>query len=156
MRRVRRLFGERREAPHDFAALIVKPWRMVNIGGAMTALIDNQDGGVENAVAQRLQRERVTARRPAVRNDDAAAGDVVEIFEDDPAVIDGAVIVGDQHRYFAERVVLPQHVPRVHRIGAHEGDAFREAEMQDGHAHLAGERGEREARNSIGQAPGLS
>jgi hypothetical protein len=45
-----------------------------------------------------------------------------------------------QHGNFAQRIVAPQDILRIHRIGPYEFDLVRQTEMQDRHAHLAGER----------------
>jgi hypothetical protein len=69
----------------------------------------------------------------------AAAGDVVEIFEDDAAVEYRLAVVGDQRRNFSERIVAPQGVGGVHRIGLDHLDAVRQPEVGDRHADLAAE-----------------
>jgi len=82
----------------------------------------------------------IEPRLPAVRNDNAAAGRMIEIFQDDAAVVRSPCRLASSARDFSQRIVLPQDILRIHRIGPCEFDLFRQTEMQDRHAHLAGER----------------
>jgi hypothetical protein len=121
-----------------FAGLVIEPFRLVLFGRAPAAFVDRQDRGIENAVAQRLHAQRCEALRGFTRDDLAAAGAVIEIFEDHPRIVKRAAILGDQHGNLAERVLPAHRVARIHRVGRLDLDVV-DPEHGQGDRHLAAE-----------------
>ena len=96
--------------------------------------------GIENAVAQRLQPQRLEARLRLARNNAAAAGQMIEIFQDHPRVVIGGAVVEDQRRNFSDRILRPDAVGRVVEIGFAHVDLVGEPEQAGRDAYLAAER----------------
>ena len=134
--RQRRLEGGKGAA--DLAGLIGGPALVPELGRPHAALVDLQDGGIHDAVGERLQAQHLEAPG-AGRNDPPAAGEVVEIFEDHPGIVEGEAVLEDQHRDLAERVLPAQGILRVGGVGHHHLDAAGEAEMVHGDLDLAAE-----------------
>jgi hypothetical protein len=76
---------DKRERARDLAGLVVQPFPFVFFRRPPAAFIDRQNRCVENTVAEGLQAQRPEALAIA-RNDLAAAGPVVEIFENYPGI----------------------------------------------------------------------
>src|SRR3984957_19052279 len=66
---------------------MLEPFRLVGLCLAPARLINGEDRGIEDAVAQRLQTQRRQPRLGIARHDLAAAGAVVEIIEDDAGIL---------------------------------------------------------------------
>ena len=124
----------------DLAELIVEPGLVMQVFGAMATLVNNEDRRIHDAIGERLLHQRGEARIPVGRQDAATAGDVVETFENDAAVIDATAIVERHHRHLAERVLLAEGIGGVHRLRGLDRDAVDQAEMGRGDARLAAER----------------
>ena len=86
--RARRQCFERGQRTLDFARLIFEPAVDDLLLRAISPLVHAQDRGIENAVGKRLQRQRMEALIRIERNDAAAAGEVIEIFKNDAAVVE--------------------------------------------------------------------
>src|SRR5689334_18699839 len=83
---------QRFEPARHLAGLMVEPFLLVMLACAPSRLVDREDRGVENAVGERLQPQGGEPRGGFARNDLAAAGALVEEFEDDSRIIiSGAV-----------------------------------------------------------------
>ena len=54
---------------------------------------------------------------PLERQQAVGAGDILQIFDDDPAVVDRAAVGEHEAGHFAERVLLAQRVAVVERVG---------------------------------------
>src|SRR6266566_7187908 len=80
--RLRRSF-ERGERARDFAGLAIEPALHRHLGRPVASLVDDQDAGIENAVRERFKPQRLKARLGVLREDAAATGERVEIFEHD-------------------------------------------------------------------------
>src|SRR5580700_9132882 len=136
----RRRGFQRRERARHFAGLMLEPFRLVSLRLAPARLVDGEDRGIENAVAQSLQAERRKPRLGIARHDLAAAGAVVEIIEDDAGiVIRGAVLV-DHDRNLAERILLADAVVDVGGVGGFDFHIVVEAENGNCDPDLAAER----------------
>src|SRR5262249_22555508 len=80
------------------------------------------------------------ARVGLLRNDAAAAGAVIEIFQDHAGIEQHRAVFEQQRRNLAERILLPQRVARTHRVGGRDGDLALEPEHAYGDLDLAYER----------------
>jgi hypothetical protein len=69
-----------------------------------------EDRRIEDAVGERLEAKRLETRLRVLRNDAAAAGQGVEIFEDDRQIVDPAAVVKLHDRDLAERILLAQRI----------------------------------------------
>src|SRR5258708_32653858 len=77
---------ERGERARHLAGLMVDPFRLMLGGIAPARLIDAQNRGIHDAGGQRLPTQRGEARRRFGRDDATAAGQGLEIFENEPPV----------------------------------------------------------------------
>ena len=136
----RRRGFQRRQAARDLVGLAIDPTLHALLGRTIAALIDQQQAGIENAVAQRLQPQRREARLRFARNDAAAAGEMIEIFQDHARVVIGGAVVEDQRRDFSDRILHADAVGRIVEIGFAHVDLVGEPEHAGGDAHLAAER----------------
>src|SRR3954454_1093347 len=153
----RRRGFERSERALDLAGLISKPAFDHFVFGAVAPLIHAQDRCIENTVGERLQGQRGKAGVGINGDDLVAAGEVIEIFEDDGTVVERFAVLGDQRRDFAERILPPDRVRLARRIGRDNVDPFRKPEMKKRDADLASEwRGRRRAQDRHGRFPLLS
>ena len=137
---LRRCGFQRREPARDLVGLAIDPGLHALVGRPVTALVDQQQAGIENAVAQRLQPQRREARLRLARNDAAAAGEMIEIFEDHARVIIGGAIIEDQHRDFSDRILCAYAIGGIVEIGFAHFDLVREPKQAGGDARLAAER----------------
>ena len=136
----RRLGLQPRHGARDLAALVVEPARLAPVLGPEHRLVALQDERVENAVGQRLQRQRGDPRPRLCRNDLVSAGFHIQIFDDHAAVVDDRSVIEDQCGNLAERVLLTQAVGSVHRIGHLDAHPAGKAEMIEREFDLAAER----------------
>ncbi len=100
-------------------------------------LVDHQQRRVGYPVGKPRLGEAAEALRPAPWLQPAAAGDVLEKFDDDRAVKNRRAVGEQQAGHFAERILLAQRVILVERVRRHDGDASSEAENVGRDAHLA-------------------
>ena len=96
-------------------------------GFAPALLVDLQDRRVHDAVGERLPGQRVEAAGPR-RDELAAAGEHVEIFEDDAAVVEGCAVLEHQRRDLAERILPRSVVVGIGGVGGDDLDAVRKPE----------------------------
>src|SRR5262249_19252623 len=73
----RRGFERGRRARH-LAALMIEPFRLVLVGGPITGLVIDQDRGLHQPIPKRLEPQRREPRRRLLRDDAAAARQMVE------------------------------------------------------------------------------
>ena len=137
--RRRRRF-ERGERAVDLALLQVEPFLLVLLGRAPSALVDEKNAGIEDAVAQRLERKRRDARVRVLRNDLAAPGALIEILEDHRRVVQHGAVLDDQRGDFSERILPTKAVARVGRIGLLDRHVVLEPKNAERELHLAAER----------------
>ena len=74
------------------------------------------------------------------RNDLAAAGAMIEIFEDHARIEQRRAVLEHQRRNLAERILLPHAIAGVHGVGRLDPDLVVEAEHAGGEPDLAAER----------------
>src|SRR5262249_30569589 len=74
------------------------------------------------------------------RHDAAAAGTMIEIFEDHAGIEQHRAVLEHERRDLAERVLLANGVARAHGVGRLDGDLALEPEHGGGDPHLADER----------------
>ena len=92
---------ERHEGARDFASLMIDPSRFVALRGAPASLINLQQSGIHDAIGEGLQRERTETQRRIGRDDPSTSrGQMLEIFNDDAAVVERRPILQDQRRDF--------------------------------------------------------
>src|SRR6476646_4512393 len=65
----RRRSFERVQRALDLSALVIDPFLDRHLGRAPAAFVNQQDAGIENSIAQRLQRQRRKARTRIWGND---------------------------------------------------------------------------------------
>ena len=111
------------------------------LGRAPARLIDAQDSSIEHAVAQRLLAQRGKAGARFLRNDPAAAGAVIEIFEDHPGIVERGPVVQNEHRNFAERILPAHAVGGIDGVGRLDLHGAIEPEHAGGNSNLTAERG---------------
>jgi hypothetical protein len=86
------------------------------------------------------------------RNDPAAAGAMIEIFDDRPRVEERRSILEDQDRNLAERILPAQRIGRLHRVGPLDGDVALQAKQARRKPDLAAKRrGRSRAQNHHGR-----
>src|SRR6202030_3195913 len=93
----RRLGFERGKRPRHLAGLVLDPLRHVMLGRPPAAFINPQDPRIEQAVAQRLLAKCREALGRRGWNGAAAAGAVIEIFEDYAGIVERGPVLEDQH-----------------------------------------------------------
>src|SRR3954451_1033907 len=103
-------------------------------------LVAAQQHGIEHAVDQGMIGLGIPTPRTVI-GDQAAAGHLVEVFDDDVGVQNDIAVIGDQHRQLFQRrdlrIVL---VGRARRDGCRrELDLVDQPKLDRGDAHLAGE-----------------
>src|SRR6516162_11316236 len=86
-RKRRRGCFKQSECALHLPGLVLQPFRLMLVGSAPAALVDRQNGRVENAVAQGLQPQRRKTRRGCTRNDLTATGAIIEILKDHTRVV---------------------------------------------------------------------
>jgi hypothetical protein len=114
---IRRSGFQARQRARHLAGLMVEPFRLVPVRAAPAALVNLQYRCIHQTVAQRLQRQRREAGGRVSRNDPAAAGAMIEIFDDHLRVEERRSILEDQDRNLAERILPAQRIGRLHRVG---------------------------------------
>jgi hypothetical protein len=106
-------------------------------------LVAAQQHGIEHALQQRVIGLRFPARRSGCRDQFAAAGEIVEIFDDDVGIEDDVAIVEDQHRQFLQRIDVARVVivrsARRHR-GGNQFDLVDQSSLDRSNTHLARKR----------------
>ncbi len=148
--RVGRRGLERGQRARDLAALVGEPALRMHAGIAEAAFVHDQDRGLADAVGQPRQRQRLEARPAARRQQALAARDLLQELDDHAAVVDRRAVGQHETGHLAERVLLPQRVVLVERVGGQHGDALAQAQHVDRHAHLAPERrGRRRAQDEF-------
>ena len=91
-------------------------------------------------------RRSAAKRAPAsLRNDPAAAGAMIEIFEDHPGIEQHRAVLEHERRDLAERILLPDRVVGIGGVGGLDRDLAIEAEQAGGDPDLADERRGRRA-----------
>ena len=85
--------------------------------------------------------------RNAASRDAASRGTIlpppaqgIEILEDDAGVVIRIAVLGEQHRYFAQRILPPHAVVGIGRVGSLDLHVLIEAEHGDRNPYLAAER----------------
>src|ERR1019366_9907690 len=100
--------------------------------------ITDQQRRVANPVAERLQAQRRETPRGIGWEKLSAAGEMIEIFGDDAAVIERRTILQHQRRDFAERILHANAVGGMGEIDADNLDAAREPQNIGGGAGFWG------------------
>ena len=120
---------------------MIDPFRLVPLGRPPTAFVHQQDRGIHHAVGERLQAQGGKTRVGVVGKDAAAAGAMIEIFQDHPGIEQHRAVLEQKRRDFAERILLAHAVARVHRVGGLDRDVAVEPEHVRRNPDLAHERG---------------
>lgn len=128
------------QSARDLVRLIVEPLAHMQFGRTKPRLVNLQNRGIEQAVAERLQQIGGKPRLRIGRHDLAAAGAQIEIIEDHPRVVVADTVFGDQHRNLSERILLPHAVIRIIGVGRLYVDLLVETEQRGGNPRLAAER----------------
>ncbi len=102
-------------------------------------LVALQHRGLGDAVRQRLPGQGLEAGLRFGRNHLAAARQPVEIFDDDGAVENRLAALKDQRRNFAQRILAPERIVRIVRVGGQDLDSILETEQRGDDQRLAGE-----------------
>ena len=102
--------------------------------------VSHQNRRIHDAVGEPRQRQRMVALAPLERQQPVGAGDILQVFNDDAAVIDSAAVGQHEARHFTERVLSAQRVVFVERIGGLELDAIGEPQHVNRHTDLTPER----------------
>src|SRR5580700_5210216 len=136
----RRRGFQRCECARHFAGLMLEPFRLVGLRLAPARLVDGEDRGIEDAVAQSLQAQRRKPRLGVARHDLAAAGAVVEIIEDDAGIVIRGTVLGDHDRNLAKRILFADIVIDVAGVGGFDCHVVVEAEERNRDPDLAAER----------------
>src|SRR5262249_56868030 len=112
--------GRRRSDPRqsgpDLATLMREPARRMRQIGTKAALVNNQDRGIDDSVGEPRQRERPIALPSAQRQQPVGAGDVLQILNDDAAVVDRTFVGQHETGHLAKRVLLLQRIVLVEGI----------------------------------------
>ncbi len=131
-----------------FPCLQVEPFLLMLFGGPVAALIDDENRRIHDAIGERLQPQRVDAGLEIRWDDFAAAGQVIEIFENDRRIEDRAAVIEDENGDFAERILLAHRIGRILGRGRFDFDLAIESKHAHGDAGLAAERGTKTRPNS--------
>ena len=104
------------EATLNLAPLVIEPTGVVGLGGAVAPLVDLQERSIHHAVGKRLHGQGGDARG-ARRDDDAAAGLVVEELDDHAGIVEHRPVFQDEGRDLSKRVLAAQRVGRIVGVG---------------------------------------
>ncbi len=136
-RPARRRGFERGQRAGDLSLLQRDRLRVAQRLRAREVLVTDEQRRVAQAVAERLQPQGRKAPRGLGGKELSAAGEMVEIFGDHPAVVERRAVLQRQRRDFAERILRADAVVRVGEVDAGDRDAVREPEHGGGDADLA-------------------
>ena len=112
-------------------------------------LVAAQQHGIEHALDQRVIALHLPTRRAGGRDQLSAAGEFVEIFDDDVGIDDDIAIIQDQRRQLLQRIDFRVFVVWLTRYDGrrNELDLVDQPKLDRGDANLAGERrGRREGK----------
>src|SRR5262249_31472986 len=116
-----------------------EPARRMRQLATKTGFVNDQDRRVHNAVGKPRQCERPITLPSAHRQQPVRAGDILQILDDNAAVIDRAFVRQDETWHLAEGILLSQRIIFVKRVSGNDRDACAHAECLDRHANLAAE-----------------
>ncbi|MCY1375252.1 hypothetical protein D9M69_626580 [compost metagenome] len=115
-----RVLFQQGQGATNLVALAVEPFVPVFLRGAQGDFVAHQHGRVHDPVGQRSEGQASPAGRTFAGDQRVTDVLVVEVVEDDPAVMDDVAIGQAQGRDFAQGVVVDQGQVRVDR-GEHAG-----------------------------------
>ena len=96
----------------NLAALMLEPARRMRQVRAEAGFVNDQDRCIHDAVREPCLREHPVAfAARAAGSRPVSAGDILQILDDDPAVVDRAAVMrSTRHGIFAERILLAQRI----------------------------------------------
>jgi hypothetical protein len=121
-------FLEYRKASLYLSGLVVEPSSAMVFGIAETGFVNPQQRGIHDAIGQRLACQ--DAKPGKTSWDDAAAtSQMIEIFEDDAAVVKRRAVIEQQNRYLAKRILRAQRILCIVGVGRNDGDTIDKPEI---------------------------
>ena len=100
----RRIGFEMIERLIDLLLLHLDPGINALVFRPVTAFVDEQDGGIDDAVAKRAKHQRLPPLCPFTGKQDRRSRLRIEVFADHRAVVDRGAVIGDQHGDLGKRI----------------------------------------------------